>query len=516
MRLSRCALQLLAPAALLACGDSQPGAAPPKASPDTETREAAPSHEPVASEPTRPEAFVPRTPADYVGKHVLVRSGAHFRVAPSDAASAATMRTSEDDPASASATMEVVDASGEFIAVRPAARGNSCTAAVPGLRAFDLKLWVRPSDLAPVLGLRTPVEREGDSAVVWPGAPVVVDGAATTVNIGGTTLAVQLDPAVITTAFEPEPQPLVDGGSVVFDDGPSLTWGGAALDEAALLGTFLGRQPPGVLREGPNGKRTAIVWTRCAHLTARVPRSRTTSVWVDGPPRVGGTLARAVALDAHYEVGSGATVFARDGSRIGTATATHEFSGEPRAVKRRRCFDLALAEPAVGRPTPEETLLEVCFDKSAVHDTAPPLATVLPRAPAKLPILRSTLESKGLIAELGGDHDSGGLFEPEGPPGGSTTGSAPKAAELQRRVVRAHRREAQACYEKLLRTKPGASGNLSVELTIDGSGKVTATKVNRDSVAGGVAKCVTKSASTWKFPAGSAGSVEFSFVFTSM
>ncbi len=89
--------------------------------------------------------------------------------------------------------------------------------------------------------------------------------------------------------------------------------------------------------------------------------------------------------------------------------------------------------------------------------------------------------------------------------------------DVARRIVRAHINEARTCYREGLEDKEGASGAITLELSVDASGKVTSAAASGDTVAAGVGSCLTKKARRWRFPKpkGSA-TVEFSLTFSAV
>ena len=491
-------------------------------------------------------AFTPTTPADYVGKHVLVAHGATLRVAPNASASAAVVHLAAVESEIAgramplALTMEVVGADGEYLAVRSALERNRCTGAMPQLADFDIKLWVKPAALAPVLAVRTELRGAGgDSAELWPGVPVQSDGGDAVADVGGLTINAPLAVSKISSAFEPEPPPTLPGEIVALQSGPTVTWSGVALDESVLARVERGGQVAAVV-EDSSGARPATVWTRCARLTGKVAGSRSTHPPAPDagephfPPLV---PIVAVAGDAWELVGS-STVFAQDGTKLGVTTATTRFSVPPREHKGRSCFAVKLAGPRAQGSAPETSNLELCFESSAVTARPDPL-----RAKSVVRILGvyggPSAGMHELFGSSAGDLDSafdsavgGSLLETDpgmelGGIGGVTASARVRVkrvtlsgggdADAAKRVVGRHRGAVRSCYEALLERKEGASGGLKLHLSLAASGRVAAVSASDDSVGGEVAKCIQKAAAGWRFAAApGATKLVASLVFSSM
>jgi TonB family protein len=100
-------------------------------------------------------------------------------------------------------------------------------------------------------------------------------------------------------------------------------------------------------------------------------------------------------------------------------------------------------------------------------------------------------------------------------PAATLMGSIDK--ESVRRVIRANRSAARACYDTLLTTKPGAAGKVLVKFVVSASGEVTSTSVSQDSVGDeALVQCLSKTLKTWVFPKPVGGGVviiSYPFVF---
>jgi len=491
-------------------------------------------------------AFIPATPSDYLGKHVLIPHGATLRVAPTESAdaavlhwvSSATPRDAGPDERPLAVTMEVVGVDGEYLAVRGALDHHRCTAVMPALSDFDIKLWVKPSALAPVLAVRTEIRGgEGDGATLWPGVPVRSDGINAVIDAGGLELSAPLDAALISSAFEPEPRPVLPGEIVALEAGPAVTWSGTALDESVLARVRRNGEVAAIL-EDVGGARPITVWTRCARVSGKVVESRPTRPPAHDAgepdfPDLGPIVA--VAGDA-WEIAGSSTVFARGGAKIGVTIASTRLSVPPRSRKGRSCFDVALAGPQ-GK-APANANLELCFDDTAVTEIRDPLrdTTILrvlgtyAAAPSSSLVLGS-LSGSGALDSLF-DSSSGldaGIGTVSGEIGGVgvlgssrvlvkkvtvSEGANARAAKL---VVGRHRVAVRGCYDDLLKTKEGASGALKLHLKVAASGRITGISTSDDSVTGDVAACIEEAAKVWRFASTTGpSSVVVRFVFSSM
>ncbi|MEM6290562.1 MAG: AgmX/PglI C-terminal domain-containing protein [Myxococcota bacterium] len=98
----------------------------------------------------------------------------------------------------------------------------------------------------------------------------------------------------------------------------------------------------------------------------------------------------------------------------------------------------------------------------------------------------------------------------------TVTGSLDK--QIIRRIVRAHVNEVRYCYEKGLVGDPSLEGTVTIDFTISGNGKVTASSVASDSVGDGtVGTCVSKKIKRWRFPkplGGGVVKVKYPFTFS--
>lgn len=92
-------------------------------------------------------------------------------------------------------------------------------------------------------------------------------------------------------------------------------------------------------------------------------------------------------------------------------------------------------------------------------------------------------------------------------PGAPTIdGSIPK--KMIRRVIRAHRREIQYCYEKSLRDDPDLAGKVEFKFTISDSGDVIAAMVKQSSLDDRDSEdCMTSKIRRWIFPEPSGGGI---------
>ncbi|MEM6992520.1 MAG: AgmX/PglI C-terminal domain-containing protein [Myxococcota bacterium] len=80
--------------------------------------------------------------------------------------------------------------------------------------------------------------------------------------------------------------------------------------------------------------------------------------------------------------------------------------------------------------------------------------------------------------------------------------------DIIRRIVRAHVNEVRSCYDKGLADDPTLAGKLSIDFTINATGKIDSASVNKDELSDDkVGKCVVKAVKRWKFPRPKGGGI---------
>lgn len=93
-------------------------------------------------------------------------------------------------------------------------------------------------------------------------------------------------------------------------------------------------------------------------------------------------------------------------------------------------------------------------------------------------------------------------------------------SDIVRRIVRPHVREVRSCYAAGLEKDPELGGRVEIAFVIDGTGKVTSSKVHASDLGDkkdAVAECIAEAANDWKFPKPRAGgevSVVYPFILT--
>lgn len=86
--------------------------------------------------------------------------------------------------------------------------------------------------------------------------------------------------------------------------------------------------------------------------------------------------------------------------------------------------------------------------------------------------------------------------------------------DIIRRIVRAHINEVRYCYGKSLVKDPKLAGRVSIEFVISATGKVTSSKVLKDTLDDAkVGSCVAKAVRRWKFPKPLGGTVSVVYPF---
>ena len=80
--------------------------------------------------------------------------------------------------------------------------------------------------------------------------------------------------------------------------------------------------------------------------------------------------------------------------------------------------------------------------------------------------------------------------------------------EVIRRVIRAHVGQVKGCYEKGLKSNPGLSGRVTVQMTIGAGGRVVASSVQQSTLNdGAVESCITAAVRRWVFPRPAGGGI---------
>jgi len=86
--------------------------------------------------------------------------------------------------------------------------------------------------------------------------------------------------------------------------------------------------------------------------------------------------------------------------------------------------------------------------------------------------------------------------------------------DIIRRIVRAHINEVRYCYNQALANDPNAKGRVSVQFTIDVTGKITAATVTESTLAdAAVGLCIAKAVKGWTFPKPVGGVVNVTYPF---
>ena len=112
--------------------------------------------------------------------------------------------------------------------------------------------------------------------------------------------------------------------------------------------------------------------------------------------------------------------------------------------------------------------------------------------------------------ERGGEHAVHVIVKDSAPT--DVDGSLDTAAVA--REIRSRLGAVKACYEAGLKRNPNIGGKLSLRFEVSTIGKVTSAEIDQDSMHDDeVASCIKSRVMTWRFPAPSGGSVQFSYPF---
>jgi Ca-activated chloride channel family protein len=119
----------------------------------------------------------------------------------------------------------------------------------------------------------------------------------------------------------------------------------------------------------------------------------------------------------------------------------------------------------------------------------------------------------GLVGKGGGGGSGGGYGRGAGVGFGGSGTRVPEVRQAKaqvsgsldkdiiRRIVRAHINEVRSCYNAGLTRDPNLMGNVAIEFTITGDGKVQTSIVNRNSTGDeAVGNCIAKAVTKWTFP----------------
>lgn len=356
--------------ALLACGPADPPAPAPR---------------------TPPVADAPEHPGIYPGQIVAVPDGVTVYAAPD--ASAAHVRLRFERPADARAdglvarTMVASAVHGEFVALSTAPDDADflyglCTDLVEDLERLETTLYVRRSELLPLVREALAIDHpDGTTVVLRPGVVVDHGAGVRPLLARGVQLWGEVPPRALADSLDVKALGLLEGELApqahVLADGASLQLGGRPVAGASRLyaerAVGADHHRPAVFAARDAG-RLLTLRNRCLELTAR---SDLPAAEVDRGDPQGPTAARpdmrfappAGRLQNHggftrevvaYQLRRGAAFTALAGAVTGRVTVDTAFTSAPTREGDQLCFTAELG----GLPQPE---FRLCFESAQVR-----------------------------------------------------------------------------------------------------------------------------------------------------
>ncbi len=189
-----------------------------------------------------------------------------------------------------------------------------------------------------------------------------------------------------------------------------------------------------------------------------------------------------------YTVAVGTKVLWADGTPAGSVVNEHRFSTAFTEEGQLRCWDVPLSFSG-----PEDTV-RLCFAAEDAEEGG-------------------SATGYGFGTGSGYGRGAGAGFGSRGTRVPSVRqakaevkGSLDK--DIIRRIVRAHINEVRYCYNQGLVKNPSLSGKVTIDFTIDATGKVSTSSVASETISDSkVSECIAKAVKRWKFPKPTGGGV---------
>ncbi|MEM9453847.1 MAG: AgmX/PglI C-terminal domain-containing protein [Myxococcota bacterium] len=416
---------------------------------------------------------------------------------------------------------------------------HHCAGTLPGLALFRLRLYVSRDHLLPVtieessydfadgtklrLGRGVPVPSNAKGSLVAAGTPIEV-------TVPGISLGLFYEP---TEPFSEQtrkgarPRTKKKGYWLSYDDGHILAEGALYAADGATGRTGTSPKLFGTVDKG--GASLFTVRNACLEVTALAVRqvgssaipqmarnfdpemtkmhahilsaagreggnllSSSSGVSNTNPP--GGAGLGTLETRGTYSVKAGTPILWANGTPAGQVTAAHTFEATHRAQEDRRCLDISLTDALM--PT-----VTLCFADGDAIETTRPSSTGAGRG--KTISSGSTSPS----SRRGTRNDRRSRRVPQVRQAKATVRGA-LDRDIIRRIVRSHINEVRYCYRQGLAKDPTLAGRVTIELTIDPSGKVPTANVKSTSLSDDeVAECIAKATKRWRFPKPSDGGV---------
>lgn len=283
-----------------------------------------PEASPTIVAPPPPEAVEsPRTPEQFVGKHVLVAAGTSLRVAAKPDATALVLEA--PDGRLGARAFAVVGHEAGMLKLERAKPEARCDDGLPELDEVAPALFVEPERVVPVLAREAVVRSpDGTSVRLRPGVAVEQTGPNGIVDAGGIRLELALDPLDVGTAFTPAMAPVPGEAPHRIHDDVGLRYGGKVVtSDQAWFGDGRGVF---VLSKRTEGEDAMVeVVNACVTVQARVDPTTVDAQDPDGLDRRR-SAARAAAMSAgmlgmlgmvSYRVGADVPLSWADGTPAG-------------------------------------------------------------------------------------------------------------------------------------------------------------------------------------------------------
>ncbi|HVV87498.1 MAG TPA: protein kinase [Kofleriaceae bacterium] len=187
-----------------------------------------------------------------------------------------------------------------------------------------------------------------------------------------------------------------------------------------------------------------------------------------------------------------------------TLYVTEHGRGHGAATASRPAMAMKTAAPAAPAPppTPPTTPTTAPPTATPMAPPPPPTTTATEERTTGTPALVERTRSKATGTRLSVQALDLSDLAAAAKNGGRDAGPIMLTRMAQANVVRAHRKDAIACFDG---ERVAHGGLVLLEVDLDAAGKVTADRVDEDTVGGRVGDCVAAAARTWRFPASADG-----------
>jgi hypothetical protein len=416
-----------------------------------------------------------------IGAWVVIDEGQGlFKTAGADAERIIT--TPHDEPADRLRIAEVTAIAGDFIEVRTILQGESCASDVGFERDHQLRFFVRPELLHPVLVRPKQFEfDDGTKLELVAGVPVIETGAEGRIRVGKTQLVVDLADEDVgrwfaASTIEPASKP--KARQLELD--AELHYG-----QRSFVAEWV---PFRVAHEQDSDRKLLTFLHACGRF---VLSAELDDAEVDarpfGPERMTRTsfdpdLAAVGGIDSGFwgcrplawTAPIGAELSWSDGGEAGVVLAKHELPRSADDRGDRVCFEVSGLYVCIAAPTLERTGDADC-ESPSVGFSGRDFADFGARA--RRPLHQVRLAK----AEVGAGLDRYAV----------------------RRIVRAHINDVRRCYNRGIERHPKLAGRVVIAFEISGTGKVSSSAVKAttlEPVDEEVPGCIAEAVERWTFP----------------